>query len=109
MNTDSASAGASASPTATVAQDLTASTMFNARLYDILRGTFAARFHIEFVNLCAFYSKVNETNVGVLNALSVRMQTPLDNAYAANTIINSLNWDKEDDALYRFMISFTNL
>jgi len=89
--------------------DLTALTMFNARLYDILRGTSVARFHIEFVNLCAFYYKVNETNVGVLNVLSSRMQTPLDDAYAVNTIINSLNWDKEDDTLYRFMTSFTNL
>ena len=95
--------------TATVAQDLTALTMFNARLYDILRGSSASRFHTEFVNLCAFYSKVNETNVGVLNNLSVRMKTPIDDAYTINTIINSLNWDKEDDTLYRFMTSFTNL
>jgi hypothetical protein len=89
--------------------DLTALTMFNVRLYDILRGTSASRFHIEFVNLCAFYSKVNETNVGVLNTLSARMQTPVDDAYAVNTIINSFNWDKEDETLYRFMTSFTNL
>lgn len=94
---------------ANAVSDLTALTMFNARLYDVLRGTSASRFHIEFVNLCAFYSKVNETNVGVLNALTARMQTPVEDAYTVNTIINSLNWDKEDDTLYRFMTSFTNL
>jgi hypothetical protein len=83
--------------------------MFNARLHDILRGSSAAGFHVEFVNLCAFFSKVNETNVGVLRNLSVRMQTPIDDAYTVNTIINSLNWDREDETLYRFMTSFTNL
>ena len=96
-------------PIAPVAPDLTALNMFNVRLYDLLRGNSVSRFHIEFVNLCAFYSKVNETNVGVLNVLSARMQTPLDDAYTVNTVINSLNWDKEDNTLYRFMISFTNL
>lgn len=108
-DSDTDSAHASAPPIATAAQDLTAFAMFNARLHDVLRGVSAARFHIEFVNLCAFYSKVNETNVGVLRNLSARMQMPLDDAYAVNTIINSLNWDKEDETLYRFMTSFTNL
>ncbi len=90
--------------------DLTAFALFNARLYDILRGTSDSRFHVEFVNLCTFYSKVNETNIGVLKNLSTYMQTQTkDDAYAANTTINSFNWDKEDDQLYCFMTSFTNL
>ncbi len=90
--------------------DLTALTMFNARLYDILYGASGEPFHIEFVNLCAFYSKVNETNVGVLKNLSDCMKTPTTgDAYATNTKINSFNWDKEDDMLYRFMTSFVNL
>jgi len=92
--------------------DLSALTTFNAKLYDILYSASGAPFHVEFVNLCAFYSKVNETNVGVLKNLSDCMKTPTTttgDAYATNTKINSLNWDKEDGALYRFMTSFVNL
>lgn len=91
--------------------DLSALTMFNARLYDIMYGASGAPFHVEFVNLCAFYSKVNETNVGVLKNLSALIKTPntTGDAYATNNVINSFGWDKEDDMLYRFMTSFTNL
>lgn len=91
--------------------DLSALTMFNARLYDIMYGSSGAQFHVEFVNLCAFYSKVNETNIGVLKNLSDCIKTPktTGDAYATNSVINSFNWDKEDDMLYRFMTSFTNL
>jgi hypothetical protein len=97
-------------PPSSEKSDLTAFALFNARLYDILSRTADSRFHIEFVNLCAFYSKVNETNVGILKNLSTCMQTLAKNdAYSVNTTINSFNWDKEDDQLYCFMTSFTNL
>ena len=83
--------------------------MFNGTVYRILSGEVENKCFIEFIELCIFYQKMNEHNTDVLKQLSNAVCSKYDYAEEVNNAVNSLEWDAEDECLYRFMTSFTNL
>jgi hypothetical protein len=84
-------------------------TMFNGTVYRILNGEVENKCFIEFIELCIFYQKMNERNTNVLKQLSDAVCAKYDYVEQVNNALNSLGWDEEDECLYRFMTSFTNL
>lgn len=83
--------------------------MFNATVYGILNGDIENLCYLEFIELCIFYKKMNEHNTNVLKRLSDVVCSKFDFLEEVNTALNGLEWDREDECLYRFMTSFTNL
>lgn len=84
-------------------------TMFNRTVYSILNGEIQNKCYVEFIELCIFYQKMNERNTNVLKQLSDAVCSKYDYVEEVNNILNELEWDREDECLYRFMTSFTNL
>jgi hypothetical protein len=84
-------------------------TMFNSTIYNILNGDSNNACYIEFIELCIFYQKTNEHNTGVLKQLSDAVCSKYNFVEEVNNALKELNWDNEDECLYRFMTSFINL
>lgn len=83
--------------------------MFNEKVRGILKGRASnTQCYIEFIELCAFYQKMNEHNIATLKQLSSAICEGCADE-SINSAINNLTWDWEDAGIYRFMISFTNL
>ena len=82
---------------------------FNSTVFGILNGEVHNACYIEFIELCVFYQKMNDHNTSVLKCLSDAICAKYDFVEEVNSALNGLSWDKEDECLYRFMTSFTNL
>ena len=85
------------------------SSTFNAIVFRILNGIVSKLHYIEFIELCIFYQKMNEHNTDVLKRLSDAVCRDYGTSEEVNETLNGLARDREDEGLYRFMISFSNL
>jgi hypothetical protein len=65
--------------------------------------------HVEFIELCIFYQKMNDHNTNALKQLSVAVCSKYDSDEDVNGTINKLWWDGDDECLGEFMNCFVNL
>ena len=86
--------------------------LFNDKLANILimsASTGNNDYYTEFLTLCSFYKKVNNTNVEVIKQIiklfDDKKQSPSEN----KQYIKSLTWDCDDPDLCNFMTCVLNL
>ena len=78
--------------------------IFNKKIKEILTEPAINTYYTEFMTLCVFYKKVNDSNCKNIEILCKLLS---DNDLTAD--IESINWDETDNQLSCFMSSFTNL
>lgn len=76
--------------------------VFNASFLDVVRGKHPTASKKHFIELCIFYKKMNDPNLGVARQW-------LDAASSEDVRADDMGWDIDDPMFHNFVKSFMRL
>jgi len=90
--------------------DIDLTKRFNEKITNVLMNKVdCSNYYTEFLTLCAFYKKVSNANVAIIESIIKTLDVIKKHNSIVEFNVQDLAWDVEDPELYKFMTCMINL